>query len=146
MTREVKDAKLGLASSLGKLREITHGSLSPYLSKVSDDLVCAQQKTRDSVLAFAGVDEFILGYKDRSAVLSEERANTIVPGSNGMFLSTIVADGRVLGTWRRQAKSNTVQLEAVPFNKPSRKERSAFERSIREWGRFNGVEVQIQAI
>lgn len=52
----------------------------------------------------AGFDEYILGYKDRSAVLEPESFPLIVPGNNGIFLATVVADGRVAGTWKRTIK------------------------------------------
>lgn len=63
----------------------------------------------------AGFDEYILGYKDRSAVLEPETAPQIVPGNNGIFLPTIAAGGHILGTWKRSIKSKGVELIFFPF-------------------------------
>lgn len=53
-----------------------------------------------SVLALPGFDEFLLGYRDRSATLPAEHAQAVTPGKNGIFLRTVVASGQTIGTWR----------------------------------------------
>ena len=62
-----------------------------------------------------GFDEYLLGYGDRSAALAPEHSEAIVPGGNGMFLSTIVSRGEVLGTWRRERGTKAVRLTLAPF-------------------------------
>ncbi|CAN5588395.1 hypothetical protein BH24ACT21_BH24ACT21_04730 [soil metagenome] len=64
-----------------------------------------------------GFDEYLLGYKDRSAVLAEEHASKIVPGKNGVFLPTIVVDGQVVGTWKRKLKKNSIDMTLSPFTR-----------------------------
>lgn len=53
------------------------------------------------VAALPGFDEYVLGYQTRTAQLSAEWFQRIVPGSNGMFLPTIVVNGEIVGTWKR---------------------------------------------
>ncbi|MFN8617702.1 MAG: winged helix DNA-binding domain-containing protein [Dehalococcoidia bacterium] len=49
-------------------------------------------------------DELILGYTDRSTVAPPDHLRRLIPGSNGMFLASVVdADGEIRGLWRRQA-------------------------------------------
>ena len=67
-------------------------------------------KAEPSVALLPGFDEYMLGYKDRSAALHIDHSNTIVPGGNGMFLATIVIDGQVVGTWKRVIRSKTVTI------------------------------------
>lgn len=55
----------------------------------------------DGARALAGFDELVLGYTDRSHVLPAGYASAVVPGQNGIFLPTVVDDGRVVGTWKR---------------------------------------------
>lgn len=62
-----------------------------------------------------GFDEYILGYKDRSAVLAPEYAPLIVPGNNGMFLPTLVLRGKVKGLWKRTIKKKGVEFMIAPF-------------------------------
>ncbi|HEX8763093.1 MAG TPA: winged helix DNA-binding domain-containing protein [Candidatus Saccharimonadales bacterium] len=62
-----------------------------------------------------GFDEFLLGYKDRTAVLDPAHAGLIVPGNNGVFRPMIVMDGRVVGTWKRTIKRTAVEVEFALF-------------------------------
>lgn len=63
----------------------------------------------------AGFDEYMLGYKDRSAVLAAEHAQFIVPGNNGVFLPTIVVAGFISGAWKRTLRKIRVEIELQPF-------------------------------
>jgi hypothetical protein len=67
------------------------------------------------VFLLPGFDEFILGYKDRDAVLAPEHAQKIVPGNNGVFKPTVVVGGQVVGTWKRTVKKNALHIEIAPF-------------------------------
>lgn len=58
-----------------------------------------------------GFDEIVLGYADRSMTVPPEFADRIVPGGNGVFRPTVIADGVAVGTWRARKG----QLEAEPF-------------------------------
>lgn len=62
-----------------------------------------------------GFDEYMLGYKDRSAVLAPEYAPRIVPGNNGIFQPTLVIDGQILGTWKRTIKAKGIELTIFLF-------------------------------
>jgi hypothetical protein len=60
-----------------------------------------------------GFDEYLLGYGDRSAALADEHSAAVVPGGNGMFRPTVVADGEVVGTWRRSVTRGEVLVEPL---------------------------------
>ena len=70
---------------------------------------------KSSVDLLPAFDEYLIGYKDRSAVLAVEHASRIVPGRNGVFQPTIVVGGRVAGTWKRRLKKNTIEITLIPF-------------------------------
>jgi hypothetical protein len=44
-----------------------------------------------------GFDEYMLGYKDRTAALDRRHAQKIAPENNGRFMSTMIFDGRSSG-------------------------------------------------
>ena len=71
------------------------------------------RREREAVHLLPAFDEYLLGYQDRRAVLDDEHFERIVPGGNGIFKPTIVANGRVVGTWRRSGGDGRVDLE--PF-------------------------------
>ena len=68
-----------------------------------------------SVLALPGFDEFLLGYKDRSATLAPEHSEAIAPGGNGVFRRTLVSGGQTVGTWQMETKGRETRTVAVPF-------------------------------
>jgi hypothetical protein len=70
---------------------------------------------KSSVELLPAYDEYLIGYKDRSAMLAAEHATSIVPGRNGVFQPTILVGGRVVGTWKRRFKKNTVAITLSPF-------------------------------
>jgi hypothetical protein len=67
------------------------------------------------LLLLPGFDEYVLGYRDRSAMLAPEHSQAIVPGNNGMFKATIVVDGEVVGTWGKKVGARGVTVEPAPF-------------------------------
>ncbi|WP_426624104.1 winged helix DNA-binding domain-containing protein [Leifsonia sp. McL0607] len=70
------------------------------------------RRERESVHLLPAFDEYLLGYQDRRAVLDDEHFNRIVPGGNGVFQPTVVARGRVVGTWRRPGGDGAVDLQS----------------------------------
>lgn len=84
-----------------------------------------------------GFDEYMLGYADRGAPLAGAPLDTVVPGSNGMFLSTIVVNGEIVGTWRRAAKGPPGVVPAL--HRPlAASQQAGLERAARRYQRFLG--------
>jgi len=123
------DARRGLAIARDELDELVVDDTAHYLAKDAAPAPAA-------VYALPGFDEYLLGYSDRSAQLAPEHAQTIVPGSNGMFLSTIVINGEVLGTWRRTISAKTVSIEAAPFESLSATQTRGFRAAAEKYARF----------
>ncbi len=92
-----------------------------------------------------GFDEYLLGYRDRSAVLDDEHAGRISPGANGVFHGSIVVDGRVTGTWRRTIAAKRTTIVAEWFAPPSAAAVTAVERAARGYGAAHGVTTVIEA-
>lgn len=96
----VRDARAGLAAARPHLGTMTVEGTEHFLdAAVPDRLAACREQARGTFL-LPGFDEFVLGYGDRGAVLDPEFAQRIVPGGNGVFLPTVVVDGRIVGTWR----------------------------------------------
>jgi hypothetical protein len=118
----VADAKIGLHLAQSSLERVTTDGAELWMS---NERRAARTSTSPAHL-LPGFDELMLGYKDRSAMVAARHAGRIVPGSNGMFLSTLVLDGRVCGTWRRSAPAKGVVLEASPFGRLSAAQKKSF--------------------
>ncbi|GGH23646.1 winged helix DNA-binding domain-containing protein [Paenibacillus segetis] len=106
------DARMGLEEVKGQLHfEQLNGSQYWMSREVSK----TQMLEDSGVFLLPGFDEYILGYKDRSAVLSPEYTPMIVPGNNGVFLPTLVSGGKVKGLWKRTIKSKGIEFVITPF-------------------------------
>jgi len=86
-----------------------------------------------------GFDEYLLGYTDRSAPLAGAPLETVVPGSNGMFLATIVHNGEIVGTWRREQSSKGVRVSPAPFRELGAAQEAGVARAARRYARYLGA-------
>jgi hypothetical protein len=87
-----------------------------------------------------GFYEFVLGYKDRGAVLEAKHAQKIVPGNNGVFTPSVILNGCVAGTWQR-VKSVTVTTSG--FKRFTRAEIEALRPAAERYGKFLGLPVNL---
>lgn len=106
-----RDVRTGLAIAGSHLTSIDVDGVTCHLAPETLDLAPPEAR----VHLLPGFDEYLLGYGDRTAALSPEHADAIVPGANGVFKPTIVVDGEVVGTWRRTITARDILVEATPF-------------------------------
>jgi len=137
----LRDAAAGLAVARPDLEEIVVDDTSYWMSAGLPDRSPSAKSPK--VHALPGFDEFLLGYTDRSAALAAEHAQAIVPGSNGMFKPTIVADGRVIGTWHRKRAGAGWTVTPVPFGPYSARTSAGFLAAVTEYGRFLGTPIVV---
>lgn len=134
---KVSEARAGLDGVSSKLvKESINGKVywtSPNIPTSS--------RVPSGVFLLPGFDEYMLGYQDRSASLDPQHANRIVPGSNGMFLPTIVSNGRVVGTWKRVFKKKTVIVTPSPFSSLNKAETLCIAAAAKGYGRFMALPV-----
>ena len=120
----VTEARAGLdAARPGLLSEAIDGK--EYWMK--SDALDNRAYDASSINLLPGFDEYLLGYKDRSAVLAEEHAPKVVPGRNGVFRPIIVVGGRVVGTWKRKLKKNAIDITLNPFTRLGDLQQGAIE-------------------
>lgn len=106
------EARVGLAGAGESLEAAPVGDRQYWMAPGVSDLPALEP---GSVFLLPGYDEYLLGYRDRGAVLAGEHADHVVPGGNGVFRPMLVVDGQVTGTWKRTVKKNTAAVEANPF-------------------------------
>jgi hypothetical protein len=90
-------------------------------------------------------DEYLIGYKDRSAAL-ESTLPKQAKASNPVFSSPIVIEGRVVGSWKRMFKKDSVIIALRSFRRFSRAERRAVVDAAHHYGEFLGMKVLITAV
>lgn len=136
-----KDAKLGLSANENVLESIIVEGKTYWMAKNS-------VLTNDTNQAFLlpGFDEYLLGYKDRSAVLPQEHASKVVPGGNGMFFPILVIRGQVVGTWKRVIRKDHVTLRLTPFEHLSSADIALLQKPAQEYGVFLGLPPKIEIL
>ena len=97
-----------------------------------------------AVLALAAFDEHLLGYRVRDAVLDPAHATLVDPGRNGVFRWTLVADGRVVGTWKRTPRARRTVIDVTPFGRLPARVRKAVPGALERWGAFAGTELEVR--
>lgn len=135
----VTDARAGIAAAGDELERVEIDGTAywqrPGLEPAAGD-----------VHLLPGFDEYLLGYRDRSAQLAGAGIDVVAPGKNGMFLPTIVVDGEVAGLWRRIVRRDRVELAAEPFAPLPRRVREGVERAAERFGRFLGLPATVEFV
>jgi hypothetical protein len=139
----VGDAKRGIELAGDTLTTIDTESGPMITSAASLDQPVATAARNDDLLLLPGFDEYLLGYKDRSAMVDSGRLNQIIPGGNGVFKPTIVANGRVIGTWKRTVKARHVEIQAFPFEPFTKRQHLAFTGAAKAYATYLQLEATI---
>jgi hypothetical protein len=136
---KVSDASAGLDTVRSRLTQEKLGSAVYWrlrnFSTPSD--------TERAAYLLPGFDEFVLGYKDRSALVDHQR-DARLASSNGIFWPTVVIDGRVVGTWKRLLKKKELVVTARPFASFNKADKNAFAIAAERYGLFLGRRVELK--
>jgi hypothetical protein len=135
---KISDAKAGLAMVSARLQSLTVNDQVYWTHPEAPN----SEKKAATVHLLPGFYEYLLGYRDRTASLDPTDAQKIQPGSNGMFSSTIVIDGRVVGTWKRELTKKAVRIDTKFLRSLTKKEALALEEAFCRYARFLGVEAE----
>jgi hypothetical protein len=95
-------------------------------------------------------DEYLVGYSDRSAMLSNEKTQEMLRSgkimfthSNGIFLPTIVIDGEVVGTWQRKYDKGKAIITLQPFRRLDSRVMKDVKLATERYGVFLGLSVVV---
>lgn len=127
------DAKFGLEQAKSALVSETMQGIEYWFSPTT-------QAAPGATFLLPGFDEYMLGYKDRSAALPAEHSDRIVPGNNGMFLSTVVINGQIVGTWKRQVRTKSQTITIVPFKQLTATQLRSIRPAVKRYQDYSGVE------
>jgi hypothetical protein len=90
-----------------------------------------------SVYLLPAYDEFIIGYRDRSAALNPVYQKKSV-SENGLFRPVIVINGQVSGLWKKTVSKNSIVVETHFFRPHSKKEKQSINNAVAAFGDFIG--------
>lgn len=134
----VADARVGLDVARDRLTELQVEGIAHYWAAAADTGETGRPpKQRTPVLALPGFDEYLLGYRNRGFAVADADFPRVVPGKNGIFLPLVLVNGRVAGTWRRKSgPSGSPGYEAIAFTGLTERQRTGFDRAVRDYTRF----------
>ena len=87
-------------------------------------------------------DIYLLGYKKRELILPPHYAKHINAGG-GMLKPVLLAEGRVLGTWKNARKKNHVEVIVEPFEQLTPQIHAELEADAASLGRFLGIQATV---
>lgn len=135
----VTDAEFGVELAATHLRQEVIDGQTYWLAEYNTGLATPSP----TVHLLPNYDEYIIGYRDRSAAFDADDTKMKNPRDDIVFNHTILIDGRVSGTWKRSFSKGMILLEAKPFAHFSTAEESSLEKAIQRYGEFQGLPVEI---
>ncbi len=130
----VKDAQAGIALAHAHLVREDNAGIAYWRS--SDAM---EPAAVGSVHLLPPFDEYLVGYKDRSAALDPAFGREVI-GINGLVNASIVVDGRVVGTWKRSVGKDAVTIAPRLLAPTKRGGATAIKRAAARYGVFLGVQ------
>jgi hypothetical protein len=107
------------------------------------DSLSKNQFNKTSLYILPAYDEFLIGYKDRSTVLSATNNKKTV-SNNGVFRPVIVIDGLVQGIWKRTSAKGQVMIEANFSQSPGPTIKNRLKENVVRFGRFLNKQIYIK--
>jgi len=129
------DAKAGIELSSSQLVREEIDDQDFWLSRSSPPA----PKPSPAAYLLSTYDEYWMGYKSRGVAVDAVHAEKIVRGNT--FSSTILLDGRVVGTWKRTINKDTVGIQIDLFAPLAKRGKQAFAAAAERYGRFLGLPV-----
>jgi len=115
----------------------------PYLEQEKDHWFAPLPDGRPSqrIHLLPPFDEFTVGYKQRGDVLDPRFARRVNNGG-GMLQAVVIAAGRVVGTWKRTLRPDSVDITIAPFRPLTRKETREVDEACNRYAEFLGMKVE----
>ena len=100
------------------------------------------KKIKDSVFLLPAFDEFLISYKDRSAsVIAEHESKAF--SKNGIFWPTVLINGKVTGTWKREIKKDKLLITINLFDAKTKLKNNLLEEQANKLGHFLNSKAEI---
>ncbi len=129
----VADAKSGLEAVAPHLRQASVGRQTYWYPDTA--LPAADAPTAYLLSVY---DEYVSGYKDRSAIVSESHAARLSALDNDLQY-IVVVDDQVVGTWKRTHRKDVVHITTSLFVELSAAAHQAVAAAAQRYGDFYGL-------
>ena len=130
----VVDAKAGLGAIKHKLNNAELNGNTYWFAEQSN---LSANKSPGAFL-LPNYDEYIVSYKDRSTTIAASNLNKADPRGT-IFNHTIIANGKIIGIWKRAIGKSKVNIELIPFAPLSNVNKAAIGSAAKRYAKFLGL-------
>jgi hypothetical protein len=81
-------------------------------------------------------DEYIIGYKDRTAAFDPATQKFIEKPKNGLYTPMILINGKIAGSWKRSFVKKDIKIETTSFRNFDAKESNALNAVVKKYKSF----------
>jgi hypothetical protein len=136
----VGKAREGLESVRARLEREVVGDGTYWYSR-HGAAVAGRSPKVSRVHLLPAFDEYLVGYRDRRAVLA---ANQSVNNGWGLLSPTVLVNGSVAGTWGRELRGAAVTVALAPFEPLKAVDSKALPGVVNDYGEFLGKTASIR--
>lgn len=129
------DCKKGIETIEDALKKETIEETEYYYLKDTKPI----NKVPDDIYLLPIYDEFIMGYKDRNAIMQFKNSLKFNPPFH--YDSMIVQNGQVIGTWKRTINKSSIDMKVQFFSSFDGKQKRAFDTAVQCFEEFHGSPV-----
>ena len=135
----VADARRGLEMNKPGLDSVLMGKETYWFTHPGN----AHKPLPDSVYLLPAFDEFLISYKDRSAVITAEDHKKAI-SNNGIFRPVVLVNGQISGLWKRTFKKETAIIETEYFRPHNKSEERLMIKAAELFGHFSEKKAEIK--
>lgn len=99
-----------------------------------------------TALLLPNYDEYTVAYKERAAYFDPAYLPLLDSRANPIFQHTLLIDGKVRGTWRRNVTKSKVAVEVKPFDPLPPAEQKAVQYAVETYGSFVGLPAELTLV
>jgi hypothetical protein len=130
----VTDARTGLEAVRHKLNSAELNG-NTYWFAGQENLMKSKSP---GVFLLPNYDEYIVSYKDRGFAIAASDLNKADPRGT-IFNHTIVANGKIIGIWKRAIGKTQVDIELIPFGPIGKSNQTAVATAAKRYAKFLGL-------
>jgi hypothetical protein len=131
----VTDVKKGIELAKTELEHITIEDSTYWFSARQEHYA----KTSPLLCLLPNYDEFVVGYTDRTALFGAQHTAKLDARANPLFQNTIMFDGQLIGTWKRDLKKQSVRVIPTFFIEPTKEMQTLFDKAVERFATYIGL-------
>lgn len=134
----VKDSRIALELNRTELISELFENRTYWFS----DSSTGEKSIQNSIHLLPAYDEFLISYRYRECSLSH-LDKTHVVSSNGIFYPTVMMNGQVIGTWKRNINKDKATLAIRMFSKGEKNIFKLSDKSVARYSKFINKKIDL---